>query len=456
MKIDYLSCRVQQLERYEEENIELRKRLSNYEQPKKDSRNSSISPSQDPHRLKRTSSLRSSSGKKPGGQPGHEGSTLKMSENPDKIVNHKPDFCNRCGCDLSDIPAELSGSRQLIDIPPIVPVITEHRVFRKVCACGYCTESSYPNEVHSKVCYGEGIMSLAAYFSVRQYLSYDRLKEMFSDVFCLPLSGGTLVNLMNNFSGKASLAYEQIKERLLNSEVVGGDETGVCVNGKNHWAWTFQNKKYTCIVIDPSRGKKAIEAFSPSGFPNSILVHDCWKPYFNTPGKSHQICSAHLLRELNYLESLYPDDDWAKSFKELLMSAIHLKKGLRESDYLYPMESRNQLNERLDRLLAQDMHPKLEKAITFKKRIIKYRDYLFTFLYYHHVPHHNNASEQAVRTFKVKQKVSGLFRSPVGANTFATIRSVIDTAVKNSQNVLCALRVVASLPTDPNPQAVAP
>lgn len=452
IKIDYLLKKTElqelRISSLEKENFELRERLSKYEQPKKDSSNSSISPSQDPHRLKRTSSLRSASGKKPGGQPGHKGSTLKMSEQPDAIVDHAPNFCHRCGCDLSDVPAEFSGSRQLIDLPPIVPIITEHRVFRRVCLCGHCTEGNYPTQVHSKVCYGEGVMSLAAYFSARQYLSYDRLREMFSDVFSLPLSGGTLVNLINNFSEKASLAYQQIKERLLNSAVVGADETGVCINGKNHWAWTFQNQKCTCIVINPSRGKKAIEAFSPYGFPNAIMVHDCWKPYFNTPGKSHQICSAHLLRELNYLQSLYPKDDWAKSFKDLLMEAIHLKKELKQADYLRPIEARNLLKERLDRLLSQEMNPKLKKVITFRKRMIKYRNYLFTFLYHHNITHHNNDSERAVRTFKVKLKVSGLFRSPTGANSFAKIRSVIDTAIKNSQNVLDALRAVAMIPAE--------
>jgi Transposase and inactivated derivatives len=427
------------------ENAYLRRRIEELEKPKKNSGNSSTPPSQDPYRKKKTESLREKSGKKQGGQPGHKGTTLEFSANPDRVETHIPDYCQNCGRDLSDLQEEFAGSRQVIDIPPIVPVVTEHRVYKKVCTCGCCSQSSYPQEAHSKVCYGENIISLAAYFSTRQYLSYERLKEMFSDVFSVKLSQGTLVNLMNRFTEKASIAYNHIKSKLMSSSVLGADETSVCVNGKIYWAWTFQNDKYTCIEVNQSRGQVGVDTFSKEGFPNSIITHDCWATYFKTEAGGHQICTAHLLRELKYLEKLHPKDKWAKQFKDLLLSAIKLKQELREVDYLYHISERKELEDRLDRLLNREINPKYKKTITFKKRIIKYRAHLFTFLYHYKVPHHNNASEQAVRTFKVKQKVSGLFRSPEGAISFATIRSVIDTAIKNSQRVLPALKCVAKV-----------
>jgi hypothetical protein len=181
------------------------------------------------------------------------------------------------------------------------------------------------------------------------------------------------------------------------------------------------------------------------GFPKSTLVHDCWKPYFKTVCGSHQICTAHLLRELKYLSQLY-EIEWTKAFSCLLTDALLLKRELLPVDYLQPVEKRKQLEQRLDELLQERINPKYEKLITFQNRLTAYRQHLFRFLYSYGVPADNNASERAVRTFKVKQKVSGFFRSTNGAEDFSIIRSVIDAAIKNSQNVWGALNCVTVIP----------
>ncbi|MDR2763907.1 MAG: transposase [Tannerella sp.] len=178
--------------------------------------------------------------------------------------------------------------------------------------------------------------------------------------------------------------------------------------------------------------------------PKSTLVHDCWKPYFKTGCGSHQICTAHLLRELKYLNQLY-EDEWTKSLSSLLTDALQLKRELLPVDDLRPVEKRKQLELRLEGLLQQQLDSKYKKRITFQKRLTDYRQYIFRFLYSFDVPPDNNASERAVRTFNVKQNVSGLFRSTDGATAFAIIRSVIDTAIKNSQNVWGALNPVAGI-----------
>jgi len=421
---------------------ELKAELSRLGSPKKDSSNSSIPPSQDPFRVKRTESLRETGNRKPGGQPGHQGSILQMSENPTAIVDHHPSYCPACGRDLSDIVAHLQGRRQVIDIPPILPVITEHRVYSKVCTCGHCHQSDYPQGVHSAVCYGSTLQAMSAYFHARQYLSYQRMREMFRDIFRIEASEGTLVNLVHGFATKAGGIYEEIKQRIFRSAVAGADETGVCVAGKNHWAWTFQTEKHTYIAVEQSRGKAAIDRIFENGLPHSTLVHDCWKPYFNTAVQAHQICTAHLLRELNYLDKVYPDS-WAQSFKILLDDALRLKRELSAADYLQPNEKRNLLEQRLDELLGRNIDPQYKELATFKNRMNKYREHLFLFLYQQNVPPDNNGSERAVRTFKVKQKVSGLFRNIAGAQSFAVIRSVVDTTIKNSQNVFSALTCIA-------------
>jgi transposase len=421
----------------------LEERLSHYEH-RKNSGNSSIPPSQDQFRPKRTVSLREKSGKKAGGQQGHTGSTLEFSEHPDKIIDHQSRYCSVCGNDLTGLTFEFSGRRQVIDMPPIQPQITERRIYRCVCSCGHSQESDYPSDAHSAVCYGENLLGLTAYLHSRQYVPFDRMREMYRDVFNLSLSSGSLVNMVRRFTGKAAGLYEIIRDRIAHSPVVGADETGVCINGKNHWAWTFQTPHATFIDIDASRGKKVIERIFSNGFPESTLVHDCWKPYFKTVSRTHQICTAHLLRELKYLGQLYKDD-WTKAFTELLTEALHMKKELHPIDYLLPVEKRKRLEERLDDLLQQTINPNHKKLIAFKSRLTQYRQHLFQFLYQYDVPPDNNASERAVRTFKVKQKVSGLFRSSEGAKAFAVIRSVIDTAIKNSINVLGALTCIVAV-----------
>jgi transposase len=420
----------------------LEERLSRYEHPK-NSNNSSTPPSQDPFRQKRTESLREKSGKQPGGQPGHAGSCLEFSDTPDEIIEHRSDYCSVCGRDLSSVEAVFAGKRQVIDIPPIVPHISEHRIYSRVCHCGHCQLSDYPQEAHSSVCYGNNLSGLTAYFHSRQYIPFERMREMYRDLFGLEISSGSLVNMIQRFAVKVGGLYEIIRERIAHSPVAGGDETGVCIKGKNHWGWTMQTPQATFIVIDSSRGKKVIDRHFQTGFPVSTLVHDCWKPYFKVAAQSHQICTAHLLRELKYLDQVYKDE-WTKQFTRLLKDALQLKRELAPSDYLRPVEQRKRLEQRLDELITLPVDPKYEKLITFKNRITEYRQYLFRFLYQYDVPPDNNASERAVRTFKVKQKVSGLFRSFDGAQAFAVIRSVIDTTIKNGQNVWYALNCGAA------------
>jgi transposase len=440
-QVQFLINRVKELEK---ENALLKKELSYY-RTKKTSRNSSVLPSQDPYRLKRTESLREQSGLKPGGQFGHVGSCLEMVLEPTEIVEHHPRYCQCCGKDLSNDVSEFIGKRQVIDIPPIKPIVREDRIYGKRCSCGHIIEIEYPLDAHSSVCYGQNIQALTAYFHARQYIPYERMQEMYCDIFGLRLSSGSLVKMVQIFAQKASGIYETIRGRVAQSLVVGADETGNCIKGKNAWAWVFQTPKATYIHSDTSRSKTVINQLFPQGFSETILVHDCWSSYFGVQAKGHQICTAHLLRELKYFGKLYPQQKWSKDFTSLLRQALEVKKNMTPVDYLQPVKKRAELEKQLELLLQQTINPKYQKLVVFKERIIRYRNYLFSFLYNQHVPPDNNASERAVRTFKVKQKVSGLFRSTEGAKAFAIIRSVIDTTIKNAKNVMETLAIIPSV-----------
>lgn len=445
-RIDILEKRVITLEALEKENQELKNRLAKYETPK-NSNNSSVPPSKDENRPKRKS-LREKTGRKPGGQKGRKGNTLKMVEAPDITQKHIPDYCNCCGKDLSIFPYEFAGKRQVFDIPTIKINVTEHQVFKKVCYCGHETTSSYPSGVNVPVSYGQNIESLVGYFHSRQYLPFMRMKELFNTVFQLPISEGGIHYLLNRLVKKAQPAYDMIKQKLLSNNLpVGSDETGMKVCGNKHWAWTWQNKDTTFITVTNNRGQQSIEETFGNGFNKAVLVHDCWRSHFNTNAISHQICMAHLLRDLNYLTEKY-DHKWSRVCKKLFQSAMDLKKRMQPPDYYIHNLERIRIEKRLDRLLEVNIPEKHKELVSFRNRLLKYRNYIFPYLYHPKVPPDNNASERAIRNIKVKQKISGQFKSPNGAFAFAVLRSITDTAIKNGQGVLNSLQTIANLQTD--------
>ena len=430
-----------------QENADLRRRLAKYEHPK-NSNNSSIPPSKDENRPKRKS-LRESSGLKPGGQKGREGNTLKMVENPDLIQKHTPQYCNCCGQDLEDIIAIPAGRRQVFDIPKIEIKVTEHQVYNKQCKCGHVNQGEYPQQANAPVSYGNNIESLIGYFHTRQYIPFKRMQELFRDVFRVPVSEGGIHYILDKLIAKALPAYELIKRRLQSNTKysIGSDETGVKVKGAKHWAWTWQNEEATFITITDNRGQKSIDETFKDGFKNSVLVHDCWASHFNTPAASHQICIAHLLRDLNFMNELY-GHKWSQACKVLFQLALKLKGQMNTVDYYIHNLRRMQLEKRLDFLITLALPTDKPDLIRFQNRLKKYREYLFTFLYRPEVPPDNNASERAIRNIKIKQKVSGQFRSPEGAFRFAVLRSITDTVLKNNLSVLNALNFIANLETD--------
>lgn len=411
---------------------------------KKTSQNSSIPPSKDENRPRKNQSLREKSDKPVGGQTGHEGKTLRMTDSPDKLIDHIPSYCKQCGYDLRDITPEFIARRQVVDIPPIQPIITEHRLYKTTCKCGCQTTSDFPTNVNTSVSYGSSIESLIAYFHTRQYIPFERLKELFNDLFCLPISEGGLHCLLDRIALKAVPVYETIRQRVLNSEVIGSDETGIKINGKLNWFWTWQDNYHTLISVSKNRGFQTILDNFGDQPRQAILVHDCWKPHFKTAVAGHQLCTAHMLRDLNYLHEK-DEIDWPKQVKDVFLKAITLKKTLDGSDYDKPNHERTKLENKLDQLLDQKIGEKHKETIAFQKRLIKYRSSILTFLYHPKVPPDNNASERAIRNVKVKQKISGQFKSYEGAEKFAILRSVADTVIKNGQNILNAFAAIANL-----------
>ena len=422
-----------------------KEKLSKYEKPIKDSRNSNISPSQEPiasRHLRRTVSLRKKTGLKIGGQPGHRGSTLETTPTPDFIVNHAPDFCQQCGRSL---PEELSRPlevKQVIDLPEIIkPLVSEHRIYGKQCSCGCYNRGTFPAEARAPVCYGPNIRALITYLHTVQCIPYKRLAETLRECFHVELSQGTINNIMVSMQEASHEMYEQIRSRIIQSPVVGADETGANVGSKSQWIWGFQTDKLTYLYHDPTRSKTAIDKHFPDGLPHSTLVTDRYAPYFSCLVKGHQICLAHLLRELTYLCELDKNQEWSSSLKALLQDAIHKRKTMQWEDI-----PREDLYKRLDNLLLN--HPLHERHQDFgrlQRSLLKHRDSIFRFLSNPDIPYDNNATERAVRLFKIKQKVSGCFRSDKGADVYTQLLSIADTSKKNAKSRFQAIRLIARI-----------
>lgn len=415
---------------------------------KKNSGNAHIAPSMDQNRPKKNQSLRPKTDNKVGGQPGHPGKTLECSTIIDKMVEHIPQYCNCCGEDLTALPARLLEARQVIDIPIIKPFCTEHRIYSKTCSCGQHMQSAFPANVTASVQYGAGVESLAGYLHARQYLPYKRMQEFFTDVMGLPVSVGGIHHILERLVQKALPHYQQIRQRIEQAVFVGTDETSAKVNGQNDWMWTWQNDQLTFIAHSDNRGFKTIEDNFASGLPNAVLQHDRFACHFNCQALHHQICMAHVLRDLQFINELYTDCVWSVKMKALVNQALQLKKVLTISEYYGQSQQRNDIELQLNELLLQPLNEEHGKAKTLQKSLRKHQVYIFCFLHHPKVPPDNNGSERAIRNVKVKQKISGQFKSTQGADGFAVIRSIIDTTIKSGQNVLTALKLIAKLGTE--------
>lgn len=413
----------------DKEIAELKERLSKYEKPELNSTNSSTPPTGESIKAKairRTKSLRKKSTKKSGGQFGHKGCTLMTNDVPDEIVEHSPCFCQHCGKSLEDIPAKKVRKSQVVDIEMPKMKTTEHQCFEKVCTCGHHNKVDAPN---CRVSYGKNLRAMVVYLLHVQCLSMERVAETVSDFFHRKISQGTVSNIIKEIGKKSEFAYEEIRKRIEKSPVAGADETGAAVGKELHWNWIFQTDVLTYVYQKKSRGIAAIDAKFPHGLPNTTLVTDRHGSYFKMKVKKHQVCLAHLLRNAEYLNELDEGQDWSRRFQHCLRDAIALRKAKNVT-----IKKIKKIEDKMGQLLTESLTHLHKDFETFKKGIYKVKDYLFTFLSDFSIPYDNNASERGVRKIKVKQKVSGCFRTDEGADIFAQIHSIVETAKKNGNS----------------------
>ena len=420
-----------------------------------DSHNSSQPPSSD-GLAKKPVSLRSQTGRKPGAQKGHPGRTLSFSEHPDQVVVHTPVCCARCGQTLDAVAGREVARRQVVDLPPLSLITTEHRVQQKVCPdCGYKTVAPFPVEAPTQVQYGPRLKALGVYLLSFQLLPYQRIAGLFTDLFDASFSVGTLFASQQTASRRLEEVLGSIRQALRRAPVAHFDETGAYLGGKLHWLHAASTPTWTYYDWHRRRGKAGMDKADILAHFGGIALHDGWSSYQHY-GCAHALCNAHHLRELT---ALYEQDaqEWAAKMRSLLVEIKQAVEHAKEQDRsrLSPLLEMR-FEARYRRLLVEGLaanpppdakpgkrgRPKQSRARNLLDRLQHGREATLRFMYEFAVPFDNNLAERDIRMMKVQQKVSGGFRSADGATAFCRIRSYISTLRKQGQNVLSALEHV--------------
>lgn len=451
----------------------LEKRMADLE---RNSRNSSKPPSSDRNNLTNPpkpnpKSQRKRSGKKPGGQPGHKGSTLEMVDNADHILDCKIEpgtRCKTCGTILPEGPCGSSDCepevRQIFELPAIKLEVTEYRAERIICpVCDSLNVAPFPQEVKARAQYGANLKATAIYLASYQLIPYERLGELFRDLFQCPLSQGTLANFIKAGGRQTATAVKFIEAQIKQSDTVHADETGCRVHGMRQWLHVASTSLYTTYMIHPKRGFEALQDFGILEQFTGNLVHDFYSPYYKLLLCRHFQCIVHILRELTYIHEEM-NQNWAKEMKDLLLEA----KKLRERENQRMPGQRKVIGEQTRRRIQMlyvdiivdgySINPEPEpvpgkrgkpargKALNLLSRFENRYGEIMGFFEYDNIPFDNNLAERDLRMMKTREKISGTFRSDEHTKAFCGIRSVISTLKKQGRTVMSGITEMLSNP----------
>lgn len=413
------------------------------------SRNSSLPPSQDPNRPKK--SRQNTEGKKPGGQPGHKGHYLALTEHPDEVERLPLDRSTLPTGDYQPAAAEV---RQVIDIQ-IRRVVTEYQAEVWVNAAGLRFVAPFPDGVNSPVQYGRSLKAQAVYLSQFQLLPYQRTEDYFADQVGIPVSAGSLVRF-NAEAAQRLIPFEDwLIKKMAGEKVLHADETSVNINGKKQWLHCTGNTLYTYFTVHEKRGKVAMDEAGVLPAFNGTLIHDHWKPYFSYTAMDHSLCNAHHLRELEKVAET-EQVRWAAAMQALLCAMNQaVDKGGGRLEHAEAEAFRQQYRTLLEGAEAESPPPdesqrkpgqkgrlKRSKGRNLLERLRHFETETLRFLENPCVPFTNNQGENDIRMTKVHQKISGCFRSQEGAVTFCRVRSYLSTCRKQGMTATEALTLL--------------
>lgn len=420
----------------------------------KNSSNSSKPPSSDglkkPPRVFK--SLRGRSGKSSGGQVGHKGDTLREVDKPDRIERHAATTCRHCKACLTAAMVTREERRQVFDLPQPRLEVTEHRASVYCCLhCNGVTKAAFPDTVAAHVQYGSRVRAAAVYLNVQQLIPEDRVCETMADLFAAAsLCPASVVAWTAKAAEAQAPVVAHIAARVVAAKVRHLDETGFRIGGKTRWLHSTSTAVYTLYRIGETRGDV------PRTMADGVIVHDHFKPYYTLRGPLHALCNAHHLRELQALIEI-EKEAWAGVMHELLCAANKQVRQAKAGDAVALAEAdRQRIAAAYDAALVMgfDLHegqaplvrspgargrPPRRTGHNLLLRLRDCKDDVLRFIADFDVPFTNNQAERDIRMMKLRMKISGGFRTLAGAETFATMRSVISTIRKHGINILRAL-----------------
>jgi len=415
----------------------------------KNSTNSSKPPSSDGLKKPAPKSQRERGKRKTGGQPGHNGETLERVDTPDAVVFHALRQCQQCQDDLSEVTVDRRMRRQVFDLPPARWEVTEHQAEVKRCpGCGWVQHAPFPAQVRAPTQYGMRALAQAVYLHSYQLLPLARIQEWFIDWVGHGPSEGTIQRALEQMSAAVAPALDAIYAGVTHAEVVRFDETGLRIAGRLGWLHTASTPDLTYYTVHAQRGEEALLDAGVLPACRGWAVHDGFTSYWGFTTVRHALCNAHHLRELEFLVEQY-QAKWAKSMQLLLLTMKHRREAAPQGLSRAVIAA---LERRYDRLIAQGLaaFPPLPRSPDSKQRVAqhpatnlllrlrKHRDAVLAFLRHAEVPFDNNLAERDLRMMKVKQKISGCFRTWDGAELFVAIRSYLSTARKQGLSMLHA------------------
>ena len=409
-------------------------------------------------KLSRVNNQREKTGRKSGGQAGHEGTTLQQVATPDKVIEHFPPVCTGCGGALSREQATGHQKRQVFDLPQPRVEVTEHRAHSGWCrACGTETQAAFPAEVRATAQYGATVEALVVYLQAWQLIPEDRLAELMSDVFGVEVATATIAAMGQRKAQEFAGLAEHIEQQVQQAAVKHLDETGYRIGGVLQWLHVASTWLLTYYRTSAKRGAMF------AGL-RGIIVHDFWRPYLTLLGVTHALCNAHHLRELKALMDI-EHEPWARAMHRFLRQTCHAANLARAHQRSLSPRFLAWLSARYDRMLVQgfvfhESQPPLGAGLPTRRgrirrrtghnlllRLRAHKEATLRFLSDPTVPFTNNQAERDLRMMKVRQKISGGFRSDTGAQTFATLRTVLSTARKQGWNILATLTTPPALLT---------
>jgi transposase len=458
------------LEQARAELAEARERIAELEaRLRQNPRNSSKPPSSEglAKPTPRPRSLRKRSGRKPGGQNGHKGTTLAQVARPDREVRHEPGCCGRCGAGLAGQPVTGVERRQVFDLQPVRAEVTEHQLIERHCGCGHCTKAAAPQGAEAPVQYGPRTAAIIVYLHAGQFLSKQRTALALGELFGIPCSSGTVAALTARAAGRLDRFLEHIRGQIAASEAAGSDETGFRVEGSLAWVHCARTGKYTLLMVHPKRGTKAMEAMDVLPRFAGVAVHDAWAPYDTYMACDHQLCCAHALRELQAVTDAAPQGQWcwaAQAAEALTALQQLVSEAIRQGRDAVDPAAQVRLFRSAALIGASQTAARsgalMKKQNALARRLLDRQDDYLRFTADFRAPPDNNGTERDIRMAKLKQKVSGCLRTMTGARQFCAIRSYLSTAAKHGLAFFDALIMLAEgepwMPavTGSNPQLI--